>query len=47
MYPIEHLAYGMYNLYFSHIRQWMIEQAHEIQLWILRVYYISRDSFIT
>ena len=33
--------------FFSHTRQWMIEQAHEIQLWMLRVYHISRDSFIT
>ena len=33
------------NLY--HTRQLMIEQAHEIHLWMLRVYHISRDSFIT
>ena len=32
-------------IFFSHIRQWMIEQAHEIQLWMLRVYYISRQLY--
>ena len=30
---------------FSHTRQWMIEQAHEIHLWMLRVYYISRQLY--
>ena len=30
---------------FSHTRQWMIEKAHEIQLWILRVHYISRQLY--
>ena len=37
-----HMAYYEY---FSHTRQWMIEQAHEIQLWMLRVYCISRQLY--
>ena len=31
--------------FFSHTRQWMIEPVHEIQLWMLRVYYISRQLY--
>ena len=38
-------VYVTYDSPFSHTRQWMIEQAHEIQLWMLRVYYISRQLY--
>ena len=34
-----------FNCSFSHTRQWMIEQPNEIQLWMLRVYYISRQLY--
>ena len=30
---------------FSHTRQLMMEQAHEIQRWMLSVYYISRQLY--
>ena len=35
-------AASIIELVFSHTRKWMIEQVHEIQLWMLCVYYISR-----
>ena len=41
-----HKEWHIYNYcFFSHTRQWMIEQAHEIQLWMLRVYYIPRQLY--
>ena len=33
-------------MWVSHKRQWMIEQGHDIQLWMLHLYYILHDIYI-
>ena len=44
---IWHTCMTHWYLPFFHTRQWIIEQAYKIQLWMLHVYHISHDSCIT